>query len=389
MMPCRLKHLQLMLNGLQKTGVSLVEFDGTQLLSASGIEDDCGIYILIPKLALWLQKTIGQSVDIFLTSIALTATTISLLGFFKYYTSWQSRIISWCGVLALSKICFSIHDLYIIPSALALAVVPWTLYYFARSHNSWGKYLFLFFSGAAIGTAHYIRAYSGIAALLFMVPFLIKNSRNHKSYWTWIVLALGIAGATLFFEHKLHTYRSYLHEHAPHIQATHARHPFWHIVYIGLGFITNDLGISYDDAVGFKKVAAIDPTIQGDGVASSEHYEAILQQETLNVIRHHPFYVVRLLVTKLSLILFYLLLFAHVGLLALGRGMVKKTYITAFFLALSWSSLPGLIAIPSFYYLSGFATFAGLLGIIGCHAFLQSDYPSAVQAMTTTKVRPS
>ena len=372
----REEHLRLMLAGLQKTGVSLIEFDGTQLLPAV-IDDDIGIYVLIPKLAQFLQISSAQAITLFFTAICGGAAAVSVVGLWKLYHSWAQRFIATAGVVLLTKVSMTVLDVYCIPAAIALATVPWALYFANQQKNSWGWYSFLLVAGTACGFAHYIRAHAGIAVILFILSLMIAYKKSWRSVATsCAILVCGFLPAHLYFSFQKKQYTSFVAQNLPHYAWVQPRHPLWHTIYIGLGFITNDLGLAYSDAVAVNKVKSIAPTAVTTDIGpwkdtvSTPEYDQIVRAEVLKLLRKHWFFVLRVLAAKMGVILLYLLLFANIGLLAALLGYIPWRIIIAFGCALSWSMLPGLLAIPWVVYLSGFVTFAGLFSIIGINAYL-------------------
>jgi hypothetical protein len=371
----REEHLKLMLAGLQKTGISLIEYDGTQLIPAV-MDDDLGIYVLIPKLATWLNLALPSAITLFFNSICYGAAAIGILGFCKLYRSWPARIIATAGILILTKLSLIVVDVYSLAAACAVAVVPWALYYYGKRPN-WSWYLFFIAIGLGCGFAHYIRAHSGTAPLLFVLTLLALGTQSRLQKITALaLLLLGTVPAHLFFQHQLRIYHAFVAQELPQYSWVQIRHPFWHTVYIGLGFITNDLGLSYSDAVAINKVRSINPLALGTDigpwkqVVSSDTYEQIVRTETIQLFKHHTFYVIRVLAAKAGVLLLYLLLFASLGLLAALYKVHTWHVDAAFGVALAWSALPGILAIPWIVYLAGFVTFAGLYSIVGINDFL-------------------
>ena len=86
----------------------------------------------------------------------------------------------------------------------------------------------------------------------------------------------------------------------------------WHSVYIGLGYLPNDLGIRYRDDFAIAKVNELAP----DSGYLTPQYEAVLRGEVARVAREHPGFVLRTVVAKLWALGVHLLWFANIGLLA-------------------------------------------------------------------------
>jgi len=370
--PGREEHLKYLLAGLQKTGIPLVEFDGTQFLPA-GMEDDIGMYVLIPKLTLLLNIPLSQAITLFFNVMSYGAAGIGMLGFMHYFTTWPSRIMSILGVCALTIATTTTTDVYRAPAAIVIATIPWALYYLQKQ-TSLSRYLFLTCAGFACMIAHFIRGHSGSTPAIFMVLLIIVNSYDswRSKVISIFALVCGALPAYFYFHSCLTKYHTFIQEKLPEYAWVQVQHTFWHTIYAGMGFISNDLGLSFDDGAPHRRVEqvapqAIRPALDPWKVPLhvSAEYETVLRNETIALIKRHTFYVVRVLVAKLGLLLFYLLLFAHVGLWCAWRRVINSSLTIAFTAALSWSALPGILAIPNFLYLTGFISLAGMLGILG------------------------
>lgn len=376
--PGREQHLELLLRGLQKTNIPLIEFDGTQLLPAA-MADDIGIYILIPKIASLLSIDIKTTIAFFFPSLMFLACCFNIWGFINLFRSWQARSIAIAGSLLLAKISLTSMDVYCAPAALALALTPWTLYYLQKE-ISFGSHIFFLLAGLACALSHYIRGHSGTAFLLFIGVLLILNDKFslRDKIISLGILVLGFAIVFSYFTTCLYQYQTFIHENLPQYAWVQPHHPFWHTIYAGLGFISNDLNLAFNDTAPGERVFAIDPTFktstsagQWDIPLSHQKYEAILRNEVLHLMKNHTFYIIRVLVAKIGLLLFYLLLFANLGIFFVS--CLPSTFIAAFGVALCWSALPGLLAIPNFLYLTGYTTLAGLVGLISLGMAIERD----------------
>ena len=96
----------------------------------------------------------------------------------------------------------------------------------------------------------------------------------------------------------------------------------------------------------------------------SQDYEDILRHEVFKLIQAHPLFTVQTMFAKLGVILFYLLLFGNVGLIAVALRKAEWPLQIAFGSAMIFNSLFGILATPDYRYLAGFISFATLWGII-------------------------
>jgi len=367
MMPSRLISLQLTFQGLERTGVPLVGYNGTHLVPGC-IDDDIGLYVIVPRLAQWFHTSITQAAHYFLLAVLVGAALCASAAFCALYPAWPNRVLALLGTGLLTIINLRLDDIYLVPSACIIALVPWA-YYLARKNtqSSWNSLLFV--AGLVTGCAHYLRAHAGTAALLVVLALFLQNAhpRILRLVVALLCLCTGLALPISYFEHQKQRYYTFVETHMPEHVTVRVRHSFWHIAYMGLGFITNDLNLSYDDMVASQKALSVNPQA---GSSTTDLHEAVLRAEVLHLLKTKTFYVVRVLVAKLSLIIFYLLLFGFLGILAFWRQRLPLSYLPSFAVGLLWSSLPGLLAIPSFYYLSGFISLAGVISIFGANTLL-------------------
>ena len=130
----RYAHLVNCLAGYKKTGVSLIECNGSALMP-SFAADDLGIYILIPKLAHVLHCSIDTAISIFFNGILFGSFLAGLAAFFLLYRSWLSRIISFFCLSSLVLFSFfKVGDVYVLYVSSALALIPWTLYFLTTNN---------------------------------------------------------------------------------------------------------------------------------------------------------------------------------------------------------------------------------------------------------------
>jgi hypothetical protein len=137
-------------------------------------------------------------------------------------------------------------------------------------------------------------------------------------------------------------------------------HAFWHSAYIGFGFLSNEYGIKYKDESGIEKVRSISPKTR----YLSQEYEGIARAEVFRLIKKHPLFVTQTIFAKLGVILFYFLIFSNLGLVAVALHRKTWQLEVAFFGAMVFNALFGIIAVPDYRYLMGFIAFATLYGIV-------------------------
>ncbi len=361
LMPYRHLALQYSVAGYLRAKVALVAFDGTKYLQA-GFSDDPGIYYFIPRLALWSGLSLEKAIDLFFGGILAVSFLAGIIGFLATLRTWPLKL--WAA-FALCMLCWFSYrkgDVYIALSAPAVAVVPWFLHLLRKNTAGAGTAAFLLGVGLLVGFTNQVRSYAATSLVIFiviLVAFELKSTRARKL----ILLAALLAGMALpiAYFHKLIAQRdAYLINAQPGYTRTVDEHPIWHTVYTGLGFTKNPYVAGYRDEVAAEAVSAISPSTP----YLSAEYERILRDESLRIARQHPLFILVTLIAKLRIVLFLLLCWCNAGLLAAALYPKGWAMESAFWGALVFSSLFGIIAVPQVQYMLGFMAFATLYGIV-------------------------
>jgi hypothetical protein len=358
-MPCRYQELAYALAGYAKTGLQLVGFNGKQIIP-SGLSDDIGLYYFVPKLVRLFHITLDQAIGLFFYTIVTVSCLFSLIGFFVLNTSWLFR--GWAAISLVAFCAFSCRgmtDVYLVSSSLAIAIVPWALYFMRTTGHQKLFVMFLFLCGIATGYAHYIRAFSGIVTFVFMILSLVLSTvRSWKNkVILCAVLFAGVAFPIVNFELLIKQRKNYFGPRMDHFEN---RHVFWHTVYAGFGFLNNDLGIKWDDATIIEKIKKVSPNV----AYPTREYESAVKNEVFYLFKNRSHFVISTIFAKLGVIFYYFLLFANLGLLVAFFCRKSWRVELLFLSALCLSSLFGIIALPGSYYLSGFVAYAFLYGLV-------------------------
>ncbi len=365
----RYAHLVNCLAGYKKTGVSLIEYTGNKLVPTFAA-DDLGIYILIPKLASVLNSTIETAMSVFFNGIAIGSFLIGFVGFCFLYKSWLARLVSFvCLLMVVIFSLLKVGDVYLLYSSCAFALVPWTLY-FANNKSYFLFCIFNMFAGYYIGTAHYIRAYSSVPTLVFML-FLLAIVRIEMGKKVLITLSLlfGLSAAMFYFSSVYNEYVQYSQKNLPECTIAKKGHVFWHAAYCGLGFLrfANKDDIEWSDSCGEARALSINPQATID---KTDLYESILKKEVFKIIKEQPLFVLFTFWAKLGILLFYFFIFAHLGILAACIYHLPWYMYAAFFCALAMSALFPLLTVPVYSYSLGFIAFAALFAVVSINNFL-------------------
>jgi len=358
-MPCRYDELVKTVAGYAKTGLQLIGFDGTQIFP-SGISDDVGLYYFIPKLVRLFGISLDYAIEIFFYGMVVASCVFGIAGFFLLNRSWLFRTVAVAGLVAFSFVsCRGMTDVYLVASSLAVALVPWALYFMRGRKKNTTCGIFLFLSGVAIGYAHYIRAFSGGAVFIFLFLSLVLNTMRPCKNRLLLcgVLLCGLIVPIVHFKLLLADRKNYFGDQ---FNTFEARHVFWHSVCGGFGFLNNDLGIAWDDKAIIEKIKKNNPRVE----YPTREYEVAARKEVFNLARNRLHFFMTTIFAKLGIIFYYFLLFANIGLFV-AFFFRKSWRIELLFLsALVFSSLFGIIALPGRYYLSGFIAFAVLYGLV-------------------------
>ena len=91
----------------------------------------------------------------------------------------------------ISLILLSYGDIYITFGCTVIGLIPWAIYF-----NEQAKFrefmIFCFVAGFAVGTAHFIRSFSGLAVLCFLITLILLNKvlKNRQKLALFLVFLL-------------------------------------------------------------------------------------------------------------------------------------------------------------------------------------------------------
>lgn len=372
LMPCRLISLIQTLQGYQKTGIPLIAFDGKKL-SPIFTADDLGIYVIIPKIATFLNLSIEQAIHVFFYSILIIPFIIGFLGFFKLYQSTAQRIIASIWLVLLALFAARIGDVYLAYAACTVSLIPWCLYFVKKGHFSNSFLFYGFLSGFLISFFHYIRAYSSLGTLLFIMIVLGFShvfSLKQKTL-VGMFFIIGMIIPITYFNHAYNEYKTYATAHFPESSLIMKKHVLWHNTYMGFSFLNfkNPDNIHYGDSFTDAKAKSINPGV----ISNSPEYEETLKQEIIRLIKNYPVFIIWTLFAKIGILFLFLLIFANGGLIA-AFVYSKPWYIEgAFWSSLLFNSIFPLLAIPISEYSLGFIATAALYGIVSINNALEKN----------------
>jgi hypothetical protein len=298
MMPARMDGLRQALDGLRESGLVLISYDGSRF-GPAGMGDDPGLYLVVPLLADWLGWPAVDAAGLFLiASLALSA-VLAGAGVTLLCRRWRWRIASWAVLAAaFARLCSSYYfaggrhvygDLYVFYSLTPLALVPLLLWAVLRLGDRW-SYCVAAVAGVLAGCSNLLRGFSGVPVLL-LGAVLIGGSRGRPAIRS-LVVAILLFSALLphLVMHQLIERRDkYLAQVGVDQDSDGSSHPFWHSVYIGLGYVSNVHGIRYQDEVAIARVATLAPNTR----YLSAEYNSVLRKEVMRLAWEDPSFVGR------------------------------------------------------------------------------------------------
>lgn len=360
LMPSRYIALRQAARGLGCSGVALVAFDGLRYRPGAWT-DDPGLYFFVPELARFFGLGLAATTDVLLIGVALLTSAFGLLGFLRTVETKLGRRVGVVAFLLLTIVELIAGDVYIMNAAPAIACVPWILYFVSRKKITTGMLLMFAVTGMLGETATLFRAHAGTGLLLFtlVVTASLYQVKPAARVLLVTLLLLGAAGPELL-RRELYARRNVFLEHqaGAMLESGHGK-PFWHSIYIGLSYVKNSDVPEYLDQVASARVRALRPEAKD----YSPEYEQVLKQEIFKLAKRRPFLILANLFVKLVVVSLFCVLAANVGLYGAKLAQKPVWLELAFWLAIAFNGLYGILVIPNPRYLVGLIAFAVLYGV--------------------------
>jgi hypothetical protein len=360
LMTSRYVDLRRAARGLACSGVPLVAFDGLHYEPAAW-NDDPGLYLFVPAVARIFGLTIGTASDVLLMGVVLLAFGLGLLGMTQVLHTvlgWRVAIVA---LLMLTVVLLLAGDVYALSAAPAVACVPWILSFVSRKQITFGMVITLGVTGVLAASADAIRSYAGMALILFAVVVVVCGYQLRPAGRTILAatLLLGAAGTALVFQHVYAQRDAFLRSKPGAVMQSARGHVFWHAVYLGLSYVKNSEIPKYQDELAFAKVRALKPAVKD----YSPEYEQVLKEEIFKLSKRRPFLILANLIVKLVVVLLFCVLAANVGLYGAKLARKPVWLELAFWLAIAFNGLYGIVVLPNPKYLVGLIVFAALYGV--------------------------
>jgi hypothetical protein len=331
-----------------------------------GVTDDQGLYLYLPVLG---SLTGEQDPHIllkwfFIGCFALLFAVYPLI-FFELTGSVLAGIAA--PILALVWFPFLRNsDLYWIVGWCVLLCLPLVFVVLKRTWSRWSIALLLLTMVLA-SFATSIRIHTGLPILLaaLAVVFLKERSWPRRA-----AISIALVVASFSFSVGVLDAARIARDETVGVdfrKSYPSQHPFWHNAYIGLGYVPNKYGISWNDQVAIDAVAKKNP----HAGYLTPAYENTLRGIYFNLFRHDPLFVLGTLWTKFGVCLDDALntfgaqlLFLPLLLLFGRRRHDMRRFLALSIPAFVLTLLAPVITLPDADYEAGWLSSVGLVSIL-------------------------
>ena len=192
-----------------------------------------------------------------------------------------------------------------------------------------------------------------------------------------MTLLIGVSLPLFFAQIPLHERDRFLVMHQPGYRNSLSHHLFWHTAYVGLGYLTNPYVPAWRDSVAADYVQSVDPT----AIYGGEEYEVLLRSRVKEIVHQDHKFLFYTVAAKSGVLICMLLLCVNLGLMAaLLRPKALGTEV-AFWLAMAFAALPGIVAIPVPQYVLGMITLALYYWYYSVCFYIEQRYVERVNTM--------
>lgn len=332
-----------------------------------GVTDDQGLYLYLPVLG----HLTGESDPhvllkwFYIGCFALLFAVYPLLmyevmGSLLAAIAAPALVVAWFGFLENS-------DLYWIAGWSVLLGLPLVLAAFVRP---WGKWSVSFLVAAAVVASFStsIRIHSGLPVVIAAVAVALLRATSWRAR---VLAAAAIVIASLSISVGVFSVVRLVRDEIvgqPFRKEYPAMHPTWHNAYIGLGYLPNRYGITWNDQVSIDAVKRVDPHA---GYLTAR-YEHILRHLYFRLLRRDPSFVLGTLWTKFGVSIdsalrrfgWWLPFLLPIAALVGTRRCQFRWFILLISPALVLTLLPPVITIPDTKYAEGWLSTIGLLEVL-------------------------
>jgi hypothetical protein len=342
------------LSGWNETGVPLVgKYDGDWEPVPCG--DDTGLFYLVPLLARQTGWSAVKALNVFLLGTLAFSASIGAVGLWLTVSQVWQRSLAIVPIIVGAFLAFRMGDVYLIQGCAVLLVLPWLFYALTGSLNFPRRAAICFSAGIFLGLAQWIRTQSASPLLLFFVVLLCFSSpRRSAKVLLFAILISGMSLPLGYAQSPLRQRERFLVLHQPYYSPTLNSHLFWHTTYLGLAYRGNTYVSAWRDSAAVSYVQGVD----SNAIYGGPEYESILRSRVEQIALLDARFFLYTIFAKVGVLAGLLLLYANLGILVfLFRPKSIGTEL-AFWLAIAFAALPGIVAIPVPQYVVGMLTIA-------------------------------
>lgn len=333
----------------------------------AAVSDDPGIYLYVPVLAHLLHMmSIRATLWIFFTGLYALLIAVTPILWLRAFGSWIVAVLA--PLFLLYGVNFVFYgDIYWISAWVLFLTMP-IMFIVARNwtRSSW---VWLTICCVVASFASSIRINAGLPVFISCVGLLIVSQKGWaRKAALFLLLAFSYLSVQPIMMNSIRHYRDVAVNEPGLSQAYPGEHPFWHSIYVGLGYVPNHQGLSWNDSVALNAARQVAPNV----VQYSSQYEAVIENLTIRLVERDPGLLLRNLVAKVTVCFsdaiqwFWIpsILFLFGILIAPGRRLWRR-YGLLLVPALAITLGPPLLTIPSVVYQMGWLASWALIAMLG------------------------
>jgi len=339
--------------GYQCAGTTTVGFDGHNYLQ-TGRSDDPVIMELVPTLSRLSGISLADSYDALVFAVIFSTTLTGALGFWRLYPTRRALGIGTVVFLCIAIAEARVADEYLFQIAPLIAGIPWLLY-LALRRKKIATTVVAASLAFCCSWCSLIRSGSLVICMAFLLVMFVSRYRVQNPVLPILLMAFSCV-PSFIFEQSLVARRDHALTRANEPARAVNSHPFWHTLYIGLGFIPNSEVPEYRDEVARDKVRSIDPT----AAYTSAKYQAILRRELWDLLKRRPLLVIGIFAAKLGIVALLALILLYPARRLIFAEPAVMWLDLSFLCAIGVSGANGIVAIPRPAYLLTFLCLTAL-----------------------------
>ena len=241
---CRLRALQETLEAWNLTEFPFLRLrDGVVTPLENSFGSDAELFYFVPRLARMFALSIEQALWWWDLAFVTTGALIACTGFWFLAKTWPGRAVASVGVIGVGTVAWLVGDTYLAPF-FACAFIPWIFVCLEKKSNP-GLFCLSFVSGFVVSFVNSIRLFGGWGLGIMLVCTVLFYTRQmKKSLLVCVLLVCGMGTYHTWFNSVMTARNAYLQSQNIPYGHFELQHAFWHSIYVGLGFISNDYGIA-------------------------------------------------------------------------------------------------------------------------------------------------